>query len=231
MESLRRQAVYKGVTYPDYEVEFNTSNVYSKRFGGRLLKFYVRPDGYVECSFFLGGKIIHVKHHKLITETFSDLIQLSPIVSHHGLKIGREQHELEFGTAFRMICNQVCPDHIDDDRANNHHSNLMIVTQFENILKCGPRKDKKYKGVDRRPYGTRGTYQTRIRFANILDENGKDLYLSKVSKTEEEAALAYNTMLEESLLTIFGLDLGPKLYDFAYKNEVPATVQQELILG
>ena len=227
MESLRRQAVHKGVTYPDYEVEFNTSNVYTKRFGNRILKSRSDRHDYRRYNFSLGGVLIEVKHHRLIADTFPDLIQLSPIVSHHGLKIGRERHELEFGTAFRMICNQVCPDHIDGNRVNNHHSNLMIATQFENILKCGPRKGK-YKGF----YKTsNGTYQIDIGLETILDENGKYFRLAKRFKTEEEAALAYNTMLKESLLTIFGLDLGLKLYDFTYKNVIETPVQEQLILG
>ena len=223
MESLRRPAVYRGVTYPDYEVELNTLNVHSMRNDNRILKPYANGGGYLESGLSLEGKIIHVKYHRLIAETFSYLIQLSPIVSHHGLKIGRERHELEFGTAFRMICNQVCPDHIDSNRVNNHHSNLMIVTQFENLLKCGPRGGRKYKGTNKRPSGN---YQAQVQFPNILDENGKHFSISKTFKTEEEAALGYNTMLEESLLTIFGPDLGPKVYDFVYKNviETPARV-------
>ena len=216
MESLRRQAVYQGVTYPDYEVEFNTSNVHSVKFSNRILKPSSHGNGYLKFDFSKGGKIIRTKYHKLIADTFPDLIQLSPIVSHHGLKIGKEQHELEFGTGFRMICNMVCPDHIDGNRANNHHSNLMIVTQFENNIKCGPRNGKKYKCVSKRSYGA---YQMRIRFNNILDKNGKFFHIFKTFKTEEEAASAYNTMLEESLLTIFGLDLGLKMYDLAYENE------------
>lgn len=227
MKSLRRPAVCQGVTYPEYEVEFNTSNVYTKRFGNRILKSRSDCHDYRRYNFSLGGVLIEVKHHRLIADTFPDLIQLSPIVSHHGLKIGRERHELEFGTAFRMICNQVCPDHIDGNRVNNHHSNLMIVTQFENILKCGPRKGK-YKGF----YKTsNGTYQIDIGFETILDENGKYFRLAKRFKTEEEAALAYNTMLKESLLTVFGPDLGPKMYDFAYKNVIETPVQEQLILG
>jgi hypothetical protein len=228
MESLRRLVVYQGVTYTEYEMDFYTSNVHSMKFGGKILKSKRNGHGYLGyCLCSEDRQRFNAKQHKLLAETFQDLLSKSPLVSHHGLKIGREQHELEFGTAFRMICNQVCPDHIDGNRANNHHRNLMIVTQFENNIKCGLTKGKKYKCVYKTPYGT---YQVRIEFPNILDENGKNFYLSKTFKTEEEAALAYNTMLEESLLTIFGLDLGPKLYDFAYKNEVPATVQQELIL-
>ena len=226
MESLRRPAVYRGVTHPDYEVEFNTSNVYSKWFGGRILKPVSHGEGYLKYHFSSGGKIIHAKYHGLIAETFPDLIQLSPIVSYHGLKIGREQHEFKTPMGFAFICNMVCPDHIDGNRVNNHHSNLMIVTQFENVLKCGPQKGKKYKCVLKRPCG----YQVQIRFRSILDKNGKSFSLCKTLKTEEEAVLAYNIMLEESLIVIFGLDLGPKIYNLAYKNEVPATVQQELFV-
>src|SRR6056300_24934 len=229
MESLRRLVVYQGVTYTEYEMDFYTSNVHSMKFGGKILKSKRNGHGYLGyCLCSEDRQRFNAKQHKLLAETFQDLLSKSPLVSHHGLKIGREQHELEFGTAFRMICNQVCPDHIDSNRVNNHHSNLMIVTQFENLLKCGPRKGKKYKGIRKRPCGA---YAIQIQFHNILDKNGKYFHLFKRFKTEEEeAALAYNTMLEEALLTIFGLDLGPKLYDLAYKNEVPATVQQELIL-
>ncbi len=226
MESLRRPAVYQGVTYPDYEVEFNTSNVYSVKFGNRILKPHSDRTGYRKYTFSLGGVLMEVKHHRLIADTFSDFIQLSPIVSHHGLKIGGERHELEFGTAFRMICNMVCPDHIDGNRADNHHSNLMIVTQFENVLKCESRKGKRYKGVTK--VGNR--YLVRIQFKNILDENGKYFRLAKRFETEEEAALGFNTMIEEALLTIFGLDLGLKMYDIAYKNVIETPVQEELFV-
>ena len=110
----------------------------------------------------------------------------------------------------------VCPDHIDGDPSNNHHSNLMIVTQLENNLKSVP--DKKgispYKGmtIDRR------TFKARIETRATIDQNGKAFALSKNTKTEEEAALRYNKILEESLFTIWGKDLGPKLYNLAYKN-------------
>ena len=230
MESLRRQVVYQGVTYPDYEVEFNTSNVHSMRFGGRILKPSSHGKGYLKYLFYLGGKIIHAKCHKLIAETFYDLLPKSPLVSHYSLQIGCDRHELKTPMGFTFICNQVCPDHIDGNRANNHHSNLMIVTQFENLIKCGPSKGRRYKGAYKQSKNGNTYHRMQLEFLNILDENGKRFYLSKSFKTEEEAALAYNTILEESLLTIFGLDLGPKLYDLAYKNEVPALVQQELFV-
>jgi len=227
MESLRRPVVYQGVTHPEYEMDFYTSNVHSMKFGDKILKRQNNGRNYFIYSINRDCRRFMAKQHKLLAETFQDLLSKSPLVSHHGLKIGRERHELEFGTAFRMICNMVCPDHIDGNRANNHHSNLMVVTQFENLLKCGPKKGKKYKCLRKIPYGT---YLVEVRFKNILDENGEYFYLSKTFKTEEEAALGYNTMLEEALLTIFGLDLGPKLYELAYKNEVPALVQQELFV-
>ena len=99
----------------------------------------------------------------------------------------------------------------------------MLVTQFENIIRCEGWNGKKYKGVYKTVYGT---YQVRIIYENILDENGKHFRMYKLFKTEEEAVLAYNTMLEEALLTIWGPDLGPKMYDIAYKNviETPARV-------
>jgi len=229
MESLRRPVVYNGVTYPDYEIDFHTSNVYSKRFKDkdRALKTYPRPFSTYRNVGIPCPKMTPIGVHTLMAETFHDLLPKSPIVSYYGLLVGRDRHILKTPMGFTFICNMVCPDHIDGDPSNNHHSNLMIVTQFENILKCGPRNGKKYKGVRKRTYGT---YQIQIEFRNILDENGKNFYLCKTFKTEEEAVLGFNTMLEESLLTIFGSYLGPKLYDLAYKNEVSATVQQEFIL-
>lgn len=227
MESLRRPVVYQGVTYPDYEMDFYTSDVHSIKSNDTVMKPINIIDNYFGFSFYIEGRRFSVKQHKLLAETFPDLLPKSPLVSHYGLKIGQEQHELKTPMGFTFICNQVCPDHIDGNRVNNHHTNLMLVTQFENIIKCEARKGKKYKGFCKTPYGT---YQVRIQFFNILDENGKYFHLSKTFKTEEEAALAYNTMLEKALLTVWGPDLGPKLYDLAYKNEVPALVQQELFV-
>jgi len=223
METLRRPVVYQGVTYPEYEMDFYTSNVYSIKSNDTVMKPMNKTiSNYLGFSFYIEGRRFSVRQHKLLAETFQDLLSKSPLVSHYGLKIGREQHELKTPMGFTVICNQVCPDHIDGNRANNHHTNIMPVTQFENVLKCGPRNGRKYKGIYKRPCGT---YQVLIMWENILDKNGKGFYTSKHFKTEEEAALAYNTMLEEALLTIFGPDLGPKLYDLAYKNEVPALCQ------
>ena len=229
MESLRRQVVYQGVTYTEYEMDFYTSDVYSKRFKdkGRALKHYKNKRGYCSLCLFLNPKKKTARVHELMAQTFPDLLPKSPLVSYYNLQIGRDPHILKTPTGFTFLCNMVCLDHIDGDPSNNYHSNLMIVTQFENLLKRSPMKGKKYKGLSKT---SSGTYRIQIEFPNILDENGKRFYLCKRSKTEEEAALAYNTMLEEALLTVWGPDLGPKIYDLAYKNEVPTPVQQQLIL-
>jgi len=225
MESLRRPIVYQGVTYPDYEMDGYTSNVYSVRFKDRILKpKRAGTKGYLGfyiCRF-------NTPQHQLLAETFPDLLSKSPIVSHYDLKIGRYRHESKTPMGFTFICNQVCPDHIDNNKSNNHHTNLMLVTQFENILKCGPKKGGKYKSLFKRPYGT---YQVRIQWRSILDKNGKTFHVCKTFKTEEEAVLRSNTMLEEALLTIWGKDLGQKMYDFAYKNVIETPVQEQLILG
>lgn len=233
---MKRPIVYRGVTYPEYEMDFYTLNVYSVRFKDRVLKVSSRPFNrcinvrpYLNVSPYLNSKMTPIGVHQLMAETFYDLLPKSPLVSHYGLKIGRDRHELKTPTDFTFICNQVCPDHIDGDPSNNHHSNLMIVTQLENNLKRGPNREgcSPHKGVtmDRGKF-----FRSRMETKNILDKNGKRFYASKNFKTEEEAALAYNTMLEESLLTIWGPDLGPKLYHLAYKNEVPAPVQSELFV-
>ena len=98
----------------------------------------------------------------------------------------------------------------------------MIVTQLENNLKRGPKREgfSPYKGVT----SDRGKFKARIDTKNTIDQNGKAFSLSKNLKIEEEAALRYNKILEDSLLTIWGKDLGPKMYDFAYKNVIETHV-------
>ncbi len=228
MKSLRRPIVYQGVTYPKYKMDGYTSNVYSVRFKDRVLKpKRAGIKGYLGFCICVEGRRLNAPQHQLLAETFFDLLSKSPIVSHYDLKIGRYRHESKTPMGFTFICNQVCPDHIDNNKSNNHHTNLMRVTQFENILKCGPKKGGKYKSAFKRPYGA---YQVRIHWKSILDKNGKTFHVCKTFKTGEEAALGYNTMLEEALLTIWGPDFGPKMYDFAYKNVIETPVQEQLIL-
>ena len=227
MKSLRRPVVYNGVTYPEYEMDFYTSDVYSARFKDRIMKpARERAGGFSYLRFHLPNG--QASQHKILAETFPDLLSKSPLVSHYDLKIGRDRHEFKTPTGFTFLCSQVCPDHIDNNKRNNHHTNLMIVTQAENITKTGPRKGKEYKGT----YKTKHSkFRARLQWENILDKNGKHFLTCKTFKTEEEAALGYNTVLEESLLTIWGPDLGPKMYDLAYKNVIETPVQQELILN
>jgi len=229
MKSLRRPAVYRGVTYPEYEIDFYTSQVYSVRYNDKVLKTISRPfSSYLSVAFCLNYKKTYVGVHSLMAETFYDLLPKSPLVSYYSLLVGRNKHILKTPTEFTFICNQVCPDHIDGDPSNNHHSNLMIVTQLENNLKRGPKREgySPYKGVTSYRKGFRARIETR----NTIDQNGKAFGLSKNLKTEGGAALVYNRILEESLLTIWGPDLGPKMYDFAYKNVIKTPVRQELIL-
>ena len=215
----RRPVVYQGVTYPNYEMDFYTSNVYSKCFKDkdRALKPIRKRGGYPSFNFRHMEKSYTARQHKLLAETFPDLLSKSPLVSHYGLQIGKDQHELKTPMGFTFICNMVCPDHIDNNKANNSYKNLMITTQSENNLKCDPFEGRKYKGINKTPYGK---YRVLITWRNILYENGKPFHNSKSFETEEEAALAYNTMLKESLLTVWGSDLGPKMYDLAYKNTI-----------
>jgi len=230
MKSLRRPAVYRGVTYPEYEIDFYTSQVYSVRYNDKVLKTTSRPfSSYLSVIPYLNYKPTYIGVHSLMAETFYDLLPKSPLVSYYGLLVGRNKHILKTPTEFTFICNQVCPDHIDDDPSNNHHSNLMIVTQTENNLKKRPHKrecDSSYKGVTI----DKGSFKARIFTRNTIDQNGKAFGLSKNLKTEEEAALVYNIILEESLLTIWGGNLGPKMYDLAYKNVIKAPIRQELTL-
>jgi hypothetical protein len=223
MESLRRLVVYQGVTYPDYEMDFYTSNVYSKRFKDRIVKPRLR-SGYIHFHMSNG---LNPGEHQFLAETFPDLLSKSPLVSHYDLKIGQDRHELKTPTDFTFLCNMICPDHIDNNRTNNHHTNLMIATQHENLIKCGPFKGKRYKGITKTKCGK---YRVRVRWQNIVDKNGKIFEVSKLIRTEEEAVLGYNRILEESLLTIWGPDLRPKMYDFAYKNVIETPVQEQLIL-
>jgi hypothetical protein len=215
----RRTVISLGVTYPNYEMDFYTSNVYSKCFKDkdRALKPIIKRGGYPSFNFRHMGKSYTTRQHKLLAETFPDLLLKSPLVSHYGLQIGKDQHELKTPMGFTFICNMVCPDHIDNNKANNSYKNLMITTQSENILKCDPFEGRKYKGIHKTLYGK---YRVSISWQNILYENGKHFRTSKNFETEEEAVLAYNTVLKESLLTVWGSDLGPKMYDLAYKNTI-----------
>ena len=208
----RRPVVYQGVTY-EHEMDFYTSNVFSVRFKDRVMTPLRHSRGYISFRF----PNVTPTQHQLLAETFPDLLSKSPLVSHYDLKIGRDRHKLKTPTGFTFICNQVCPDHIDDNKTNNHHTNLMLATQHENIIKCEPMKGRKYKRVYKTPHGK---YQAQFHWINILDKNGKPFRVSKNFETEEEAALEYNTMLEEYLFTIWGPDLGLKMYDFAYKNKI-----------
>jgi len=244
MKSLRRPAVYQGVTYPDYEIDFYTSRVYDVK-KNKVLKGTHRLDSYVSVSFRLNSKIDKRGNfspliHGLLAETFYDLLSKSPLVSYYDLQIGQgDRREIKTPTGFNFLYKMVCPDHIDGDPSNNHHSNLMTVTQFENQIKRGSYKGSCsiYKGI----YGKSVNYrfkkgprfkawQVQIKFKSTLDENGKHFFSSKNFRTEEEAALGYNTMLGEALLTIWGPELGLKMYDSAYKNVIKAPIQQELTL-
>tara|TARA_A200000159_G_scaffold70322_1_gene65296 strand:- start:355 stop:1014 length:660 start_codon:yes stop_codon:yes gene_type:complete len=219
MNSLRRPIIYQGAAYPDYEIDFNTSQVHSVRKNDKVLKANSRAfSRYVNVCPYLNSKMTPMGVHTLMAETFHDLLPKSPLVSYYGLLVGRDRHILKTPTEFTFICNQVCPDHIDGDPSNNHHSNLMIVTQLENNLKRGPKREgfSPHKGVT----SDRGKFKARIDTKNTIDQNGKAFSLSKNLKTEEEAALRYNKILEESLFTIWGKDLGPKMYDLAYKNVI-----------
>ena len=228
MNSLRRPIIYQGVTYPDYEIDFNTSQVHSVRKNDKVLKASSRPfSRYINVCPYLNSKMTPIGVHQLMAETFYDLLPKSPLVSYYGLSVGRDRHILKTATEFTFICNQVCPDHIDGDPSNNHHSNLMIVTQLENNLKRGPHKrecSSSYKGVT----NDRGKFKARIATRTTIDQNGKAFALSRNTKTEEEAALRYNKILEESLFTIWGKDLGPNMYNLAYKNviEIPCQAKQ-----
>jgi len=227
MKSLRRPVVYQGVTYSEYEIDFYTSQVYSVRNNDKVLKAHSRQfSSYLSVAFSLNNERLDIGVHSLMAETFYDLLPKSPLVSYYGLLVGKDKHILKTPTEFTFICNQVCPDHIDGDPSNNHHSNLMIVTQLENNLKRGPKREgfSPYKGVT----GDRGYFKVRITTKNTINQNGKAFSLSKNLKTEGEAALRYNKILEESLFTIWGPDLGPKLYNLAYKNviEIPCQAKQ-----
>lgn len=223
MESLRRPVVYQGVTYPEYEMDFYTSNVYNVRFNDRIVKPRLRSS-YLHFHMSNG---LNPGEHQFLAETFPDLLSKSPLVSHYDLKIGQDRHELKTPTDFTFLCNMICPDHIDNNRTNNHHTNLMLATQHENLIKCGPFKGKRYKGITKTKCGK---YRVRVCWQNIVDKNGKSFEVSKLIRTEGEAVLGYNRILEESLLTIWGPDLGPKLYDLAYKNVIETPVQEQLIL-
>jgi hypothetical protein len=73
-------------------------------------------------------------------------------------------------------------DHIDGDELNNRRANLRVVTRAQNLWNQGPRKGKRFKGVQR---VASGRYMARMMV------NGERLYFG-THATEEEAARVYD---------------------------------------
>ena len=127
----------------------------------KTLKAGVNAYGYLQVSLHKNGKKSTKKIHKLVAIAFSGHIA-------DGYK--------------------VCVDHIDNNKLNNHVSNLQLISARENVTKDSKNKYSKYKGVS---YNKR--YNTWI---GIVQFQGKN-HRTKSCKTEDEAYELYKILLSE----------------------------------
>lgn len=81
-------------------------DVYSS-FANRLLKPYVDHDGYKRIDYYYDNKQKHIKIHKMVYECWVGKIDNKKQISHR-----------------------------DDDKNNNHYTNLYLGSQKENIKDC-----------------------------------------------------------------------------------------------
>lgn len=159
-----QEEIWKDI--PEYEGLYQVSNfgrVKSfKAKGGteRILKLSISNHGYYRTGFFSNGKTKSVMAHVLVAVTF----------------LGHKQSGWN-----------VCVDHIDGNKLNNHVSNLRIVSHRYNVSTCyrkpNENKTSKYVGVLLRK--SRNNWMARIQIDNkqvILGtfKNEEDAHIARV---------------------------------------------------
>ena len=130
------------------------------RLKDRILKTVSKSDGYISVCL-CNGNIKYYRAHQLVARTF-----LNHVSFNHKYVV----------------------DHIDFDKANNHASNLRIVTVRENTNRKHIKSTSKYTGVH---WNKR---DKKWRASIHIDGTTKNLGGFKI---EEEAAQAYETALAE----------------------------------
>jgi hypothetical protein len=85
---------------------------------------------------------------------------------------------------------KIVVDHIDNNRLNNHLSNLQLITQRENLSKDRKNGTSKHTGVS----WNKGANKWR----SYIKINGKQKYLGTFT-SEEDAAEAYQKALKEKM--------------------------------
>jgi hypothetical protein len=85
---------------------------------------------------------------------------------------------------------RIVVDHIDEDKHNNHVSNLQLISNRENVSRSTGKGTSKYTGVSLDKRNAKKPWRAAIRI------NGKKIYLGNFEK-EEDAAKAYQDKLKE----------------------------------
>lgn len=109
---------------------------------------------------------------------------------------------------------KIVVDHIDENKTNNHLSNLQLLTNRQNCLKSQNTKDDSSKLI--------GVSKKNERYhANIV--NGKKRHFIGAFKTEKEASIAYEKALKQILkgkdVSIYRAKLKSKYKGISY-NEI-----------
>ena len=144
--------------YPNYSFDLNTNQVYS-HYSNKYKKPFLNKDGYYKITLYKNGKEKKFLLHRLVYE------------AHNG-----------------EIPENLCIDHIDNDRQNNNITNLRLCNRSENQHNRKVSKNNKlgYKNI-------RLTKQGYYRIT--IEKNNKVVY-DKTFKTLEEAIINRDIQLK-----------------------------------
>ena len=141
---------------------YKVSNYGNVSNGKRILKKF-KAKGYLQTQIFIEGNRCSYYIHRLVAHLF-----LNMDLKYEGIQV----------------------DHLDNNKENNHVSNLDLVNHRENISKRNLNKASKYVGVSK----NRSKYASKVKYKNRLVHLG-------TFNTEEEAAKAYNNFLANNNIT------------------------------
>lgn len=116
-----------------------------------LTKFKIIP-GYKNYMISESGYIYPIKRKKIIAinKNFSGYLTVT-ITDDSGFRSPRKVHRLVYLTYVGPLIDGMTIDHIDDNKYNNHYTNLQQITPSENSLKqfiTGKNKDKVICTID-----------------------------------------------------------------------------------
>jgi len=145
--------------YPNYSLDLNNNQVYSHN-QNKYLKPKIETDGYIRIGLYKNNKQKVFRFHRLVYEAY-----------------------------YGEIPENLCIDHIDNNKQNNHIDNLRLATNNENMWNQKVQKRNKtgYKNITLTKWNT---YCLQIR------KNNKIVYY-KTFKTLEEAILNRDIQLKK----------------------------------